>query len=67
MDARWEDGMTKLVTTTAGWIDGKSTYLGLDRVSTAVPVALIQGQPYYKHHGFNRMRLFKYGGRFKPR
>lgn len=23
------------------------------------PVASVQGQPYYKLHGFNRMRLFK--------
>lgn len=34
---------------------------------TMEPEQLVQGQPYNKLHGFNRMRLFKWGGRFKPR
>ena len=41
--------------------------LGGDGVTTATPVEVIQGQPYYKLHGWNRHRLFKYGGRFPGR
>lgn len=51
-----------------GWGHGNPLLWGwTDEVTTATPVDLVQGQPYYKLHGFNRMRLFKYGGRFKPR
>jgi hypothetical protein len=51
-----------------GWSSGNPLLWGwTDEVTTATPIDALQPQPYYKLHGFNRMRLFKWGGRFPPR
>ena len=51
-----------------GWGYGNPLFWGwTDEVTTATPIAVIQGQPKYVLHGWNRHRLLKWGGRFPPR
>ena len=52
-----------------GW---RSSYLrpfawGWQEVTTATPVEVLQPQPKYVLHGFNRYRTLQWGGRFRPK
>lgn len=46
-----------------GWRLGNSRFWGWQEVTTATPVALIQPQPKYVLHGFNRYRTLQWGGK----
>lgn len=40
---------------------------GWTEVTTATPVEAVQPPPKYVLHGFNRLRLLQWGGRYRPR